>query len=248
MKKIEAKPGKPVIGTILLLLLPWLMLQVVERTFPGFLVSLFGTNIKPGPFIALAPLHLLLAVGIIIAWRHRFPLWSYTWIGTLYFFLYRECFEMVLKWAPKMIPEKTELIIYIFYWGINPLALILLLTLISRRDWLLACVTAYPYTSILQAWYTLDTTPVLVLVISLLFYLVFFLPLLTDRSRTLKFLSLLAGTIAIGVGFFLYDWPGFPNFLILATRLICIIIYPVIIFKIPIFRRLLGIKTVERGV
>lgn len=206
------------------------------------MVPLFGT----GPFGALAPLHLLLAVGVIVAWRRRFPLWSHTWIGTWYFFLYRGCFQVVFEWAPAIVPKNPALISHLFYWGVNPLVLVILLTLISRRDWLLACLTGYPYTSIIQAWYTLDTTPVLVLVISLLLYLGFFLPLLTDISHAFKFFSLLIGTVVIGVGFHLYYWPGSSNFLMFATRLTCIIVYPMITFRIPVCRRLLGVSSIQR--
>ena len=219
---------KSIASQIVLILLPWITLQVVDRV-----------SLCPPPFVLL-PLHLLLAIGILVAWRRKFPLWSYTWIGTWYFFLYRECFEIVFELAPQMLD--------IFYWGVNPLALAILLTLISRRDWLLACLTAYPYTSIIQACYTLDTTPVLVLLISLILYVSFFLPLLTDRSHTLKFLSLLVGTVVIGIGFYVYSWPGCFGFLSYVTKLLCIILFPIIIFRIRFFRTLLGVRTVEHGV
>jgi hypothetical protein len=220
---------KSVASQIVLILLPWIILQISD------MMSLYIP-----PMVVPFPLHLLLAIGILVAWRRKFPLWSYTWIGTWYFFLYRECNQIVFELAPQMVD--------IFYWGANPLALAILLTLISRRDWLLACLTAYPYTSIIQAWYTLDTTPVLVLVISLILYVVFFLPLWTDRSHTFKFLGLLVGTVVIGIGFYVYSWPGGFGFLMYVIRLLCIILYPIIIFRMRLFRRLLGVRTDEQGV
>ena len=207
---------KWVTGQIVLILLPWITLQTIERV-----------SLCPPPFVFL-PLHLLLAIGILVAWRRKFPLWSYTWIGTWYFFLYRECLQTVFEFAPQMLD--------IFYRGVNPLVLAILLTLISRKDWLLACLMAYPYTSIIQAWYTLDTTPVLVLVISLILYVCFFLTLLTDRTHTFKFFGLLAGTVVIGIGFHVYSWPGCPGFLIFVARLLGIILYTLVIFRIRFFR------------
>lgn len=212
-------------GQVVLILLPWITLQVLDRV-----------SLSPPPF-ALLPLHLLLAIGILVAWRRKFPLWSYTWIGTWYFFLYRECLQIVLRLAPQME--------CIFYWGVNPLALAILLTLISRKDWLLACLTAYPYTSIIQALYTWDRNPVLLIIISLFLYAVFFLPLLTGRSHTFKFLGLLVGTVVIGIGFHAYTWSGLSGFLWYVTILLCIILYPFIIFRIRLLRRLLGIRTIE---
>ena len=218
---------KSVAGQIVLILLPWITLQTIERV-----------SLCPPPLVLL-PLHLLLAIGILVAWRRKFPLWSYTWIGTWYFFLYRECDQIVFKLAPQMED--------LFYWGVNPLALAVLLTLISRRDWLLACLTAYPYTSIIQALYTWDRNPVLLIVISLILYVGFFLPLLTDRSHTFKFLGLLVGTVVIGIGFHAYTWSGCFSFLTYVTKLLSIILYPIIIFRIRLFQKLLGVKTVEHA-
>jgi len=220
---------KSVACQIVLILLPWITLEIIERI-----------PLCPPPFVRL-PLHILLAIGIIIAWKRKYPLWSYTWIGIWYFFLYRECSEIVIKFAPQMHD-------IIFYWGINPLALAILLTLISRRDWLLACLTAYPYTSIIQPLYTLDRNPVLLIVISLILYVVFFLPLLTDRSHTFKFFSLLAGTVVIGIGFHAYSPLGLSEFLSYLIKLLAIILYPIIIYRIRFFRRLLRVRTVEQGI
>lgn len=126
---------------ILLLLLPWVMLQIIDRV-----------SLCPPP-VVLLPLHLLLGTGVVVAWKQKFPLWSYTWIGTWYFFLYREIYQLVFVHMPSMK--------HIYYYGINPIALVILLILISRRDWLLACLTAYPYTTIIQTLYTWDRNPVL---------------------------------------------------------------------------------------
>jgi hypothetical protein len=218
-----------VAGQIGLILLPWITLEIIERI-----------PLSPPPFVWL-PLHILFAIGIIIARKRKYPLWSYTWIGMWYFFLYRECSGIVMKFAPQMHD-------IFFYWGVNPLALAILLTLISRKDWLLACLTAYPYTSIIQALYTLDRNPVLLIVISLILYVVFFLPLLTGRSHTFKFCSLLAGTVVIGIGFHAYSPLGLYEFLTYLTKLLTIILYPIIIYRIRFFRELLGVKTIEQSV
>jgi hypothetical protein len=211
---------------IALLLLPWIMLQIMDRV-----------SLCPQP-VWLLPLHLLLAIGIIIAWKRRFPSWSYTWIGTWYFFLYREINQIVYVYMRPME--------HVYYYGINPLVLAILLTIISRRDWLLACLTAYPYTSIIQSLYSLDRNPVPLVVISLLLYVIFFLPLLTNRSHAFKFISLLVGTIFIGIGFHAYTWSELTAFLWYVTILLCIILYPAIIYRIEFLRRLLGVNTVEQ--
>ena len=220
---------KSVAGQIVLIVLPWITIQIIDRM-----------SLWPPLFLMYLPLHLLFGIGLLLAWRWKFPLWSYLWIGTWYFFLYRECNQMILELAPQMND--------IFYFGINPLVLAVLLTLISRKDWLLACLTAYPYTSIIQALYTWDRNPLLWVVVSLLLYVGFFLPLLTDRSHNLKFLSLLVGTIVIGIGFHVYTMAGFLDFLWYFTILLCIILYPIIIYRIRFFRRLLGVRTAEHGV
>jgi len=219
---------KPISIQIVLVLLPWIVLQILDRV-----------SLCPPP-VVLLPLHLLLSSGIIVACRRKFPLWSFTWIGTWYFFLYREINQVVFVYMRSME--------HVFYWGINPLVLAILLTIISRRDWLLACLTAYPYTTIIQALYTWDRNPALLIVISLLLYVSFFLPLLTSRSRTFKFSSLLLGTVVIGIGFHAYTWTGLSGFLRYLTILLCIILYPVIISRIGFFRRLLGVNNVEQAV
>ncbi len=225
---------------LLLILLPWLVFFAVDSFYPRLLRLLFGPSVRVPPFVALAPFEILLVVGIIIAWKRNFPLWSYTWIGALYFFGYREVFQILLELAPRVLPEISDIITGVFYGLVNPLALALLLALITGRDWLFACLTAYPYTSIIMAWYTLDRTPFLVLFASLVLYGLFALLFLVLRSRTLKFVSLLAGTLVIGGGFFLHTWDelvgGVLGFLFLVGRNVLILVFPLIIHKIPLYR------------
>jgi hypothetical protein len=116
----------------------------------------------------------------------------------------------------------------VFYSLINPLGLALVLAVIARRDWLLGCLAAYPYTSIIMAWYTLDGTPFLVYLVSLVLYALFALLFLALQSRTLKFISLLAGTLIIGGGFFVYNWEGIQTLLFIAVRNILILVFPLI--------------------
>jgi len=109
-----------------------------------------------------------------------------------------------------------------------------------------ACFTAYPYGSIVQAWYTLDKTPIVILVISLALYGFFAFSFMVLKSRPLKFASLLAGTLVIGGGFFLYKWDllagGLPAFIFVNVRHILIITFPLIIYKIPLYRRLFKVE------
>ncbi|MFB0525365.1 MAG: hypothetical protein ACETVZ_07465 [Phycisphaerae bacterium] len=226
---------------LLLIIAPWLVFWVVDDFWPGLLRLSFGPMRTP-VFVALAPFEIFLAVGVIIAWKRNFPLWSYTWIGTLYFFVYREIFQIIIQSAPRLLPENPELIIHGFYWIVNPLGLALLLALITRRDWLFACFTAYPYNSIIQAWYTLDRTPLLILSTSLILYSLFAVLFMALKSRTLKFTSLLAGTLIIGGGFFIYRWDlligGLRSFLFIVGRILLILLFPLVIHKIPLYHRL----------
>lgn len=233
--------GRAIIWQLFLVALPWLVFWIVDKFQPALLNFLFGP-VHIHPFVASAPFVIFLIAGVIIASRHRFPLWSYTWIGTLYFFAYREVFDAVLQFAPAILPDRAGLLIGGFYWIINPLALALLLAFITRRDWLLACLVAYPYTSIIQAWYTLDSTPLHIMLISLVLFVTFAWLFLVLDSCTLKFASLLAGAIVIGGGFFLYQWDllvgGLGGFAFVNVRHILIITFPLIIYKIPLYHRL----------
>ncbi|MHC4458533.1 MAG: hypothetical protein ACYS0I_15895 [Planctomycetota bacterium] len=229
---------------LFLIVVPWLVFLAVDSCWAGMLIWLFGSSIRAPVFVSLAPFEVLLIVGIIIAWKRGFPLWSYTWIGILYFFGYREIFEIVLQFAPRFLPENSDAIIFGFYWIVNPLALALLLALITRRDWLFACFTAYPYGSIIQVWYTLDWSQMtfLILFVSFFLYAFFALLFMALKSRPLKFISLLAGTLVIGGGFFLYQWDllirGLPGFVFVNVRHVLIIAFPLIIYKIPLYRKL----------
>lgn len=226
-----------------LIIIPWLLFWLMEEFYAALLTSLFGP-VKVPTFVACAPFEVLLIVGIIIAWKRNFPLWSYTWIGILYFFGYREIFQIVLQYVPSITPEYAGTVIFGFYWIINPLALAFLLALITRRDWLLACLVGYPYTSIIQAWYTLDWAKIslFLLLASLVLYLVFAFLFVVLKSRTLKFVSLLVGTLIIGGGFFLHEWGlligGLPAFVFVNVRHILIITFPLIIYQIPLYHKL----------
>jgi hypothetical protein len=229
--------GRAICWQLFLVALPWLVFWGLEDFQLPFLGSL---PVFLGPSVRI--LEIFLVVGIIIACRKDFPFWSYTWIGTLYFFAYREVFDVVLRFAPEILPDGEGLLIGGFYWLVNPLALGLLLAFITRRDWLLACLVAYPYTSIIQAWYTLDNTPLHIMLISLVLFVTFAWLFLVLDSRTLKFTSLLAGAIVIGGGFFLYQWDllvgGLGGFAFVNIRHILIITFPLIIDKIPLYRKL----------
>jgi uncharacterized integral membrane protein len=234
-------PGKVIIWQLFLIALLWLVFWLVDNFQAGLLNFLFGPVHVP-LFIASAPFMIFLIAGVVIASRRRFPLWSYTWIGTLYFFAYRDVFDVVLRFAPAIMPDRAGLLIGGFYWIVNPIALALLLAFIARRDWLLACLAAYPYTTIIQAWYTLDSTPFHIMLISLILFVAFIYMFLVLDSRTLKFVSLLAGVIVIGGGFFLYRWDllvdGLWGFIFVNVRHILIIIFPLIIYKIPLYHKL----------
>jgi len=222
---------KSIMWQLLLIILPWLVLYAVDNFYPNLLRLLFGPFVRVPTFVALAPFEILLAIGTIIAWKRNFPQWSYTWIGTLYFFGYREIFEIVLGLAPRVLPENPELIALAFYGIVNPLALAFLLAWITRRDWLYACLAAYPFTSIIMAWYTLDTTPFLVLSTSLVLYGFFAVLFLVLQSRTLKFASLLGGTLIVGGGFFLYYWQGVRSLLFIVVRNVLILVFPLVVSR-----------------
>ena len=240
IEEYKTPASQNIIWQLSLVILPWLVFWITDNFHPRLLVLLFGP-VKVPTFVALAPFEILLVIGIIIAWKRNFPLWSYTWIGTLYFFGYREMFQIVLELAPRVLPEISDFITGVFYGLINPLALAILLALITRRDWLLACLTAYPLTSIIMAWYTLDKTPFYILSISLVLYGFFALLFLVLQSRTLKFASLLAGTLVIGGGFFLHTWDeligGVLGFLFLVGRNVLILVFPLIIHRISLYRK-----------
>ncbi|MCK4450150.1 MAG: hypothetical protein KAX26_06120, partial [Anaerolineae bacterium] len=68
-------------------------------------------------------------------------------------------------------------------------------------------------------------------------YVFFTLLFLTLQSRTLKFVSLLAGTLIVGGGFFLYNWEGVQTFLFIVGRNVLILVFPLIIHKIPLYRQ-----------
>lgn len=236
---------KNIVGQLFLIILPWLVFYAVDNYHPYLLRSLLGPSVRVPSFVALAPFEILLVVVIIFAWKRNFPLWSYTWIGTLYFFGYREVFNIVSRVAYGTMPESLAFIVQgVFYGLINPLALAFLLALITRRDWLLACLTAYPFTSIIMAWYTLDKTPFSVLFVSLVLYGFFALLFLTLQSRTLKFASLLAGALVIGGGFFL--WKESQSFLFIVGRNVLILVFPLIIHKMPLYHKVFKTDQPER--
>mgnify|MGYP000403807791 CR=1 FL=1 len=234
-EEYEIPVKKNIIWQLFLIILPWPFFHAVDDFYPYLLRQLFSARVPF--FVVLAPFEILLVVGIVFAWKRNFPLWSYTWIGTLYFFGYREVFNIVSRFAYGTMPENLAFIVQgVFYGIINPLALAFLLALITRRDWLLACLTAYPFTSIIMAWYTLDKTPFSVLSVSLVLYGFFALLFLTLQSRTLKFACLLAGTLIVGGGFFL--WKESQSFLFIVGRNVLILVFPLIIHKIPLYHKM----------
>ncbi len=107
---------------------------------PQWVVNLFHS----GPII------IFLLAGLGVAWKRKCPIWSYPWIGLLFFMIYRELFSVVLISFPKLFAVRSDLAVQIFYYGFVPLALVALLMVVSRRDWLLGCLTIYPYTSLLM--------------------------------------------------------------------------------------------------
>jgi len=216
-----------ILWQLFLIIAPWLVFWVQNEFYPH-LLRLIDPTIRVPVFISLAPLEILLLVGILIAWKRRFPLWSYTWIGILYFFSYRAVFDLVIDFSRNMPENLGGIIQGVFYGLINPLGLALVLAVIARRDWLLGCLAAYPITSIIMAWYTLDRTPFLVYLVSLVLYVLFALLFLALQSRTLKFISLLAGTLIIGGGFFVYNWGGIQTLLFIVVRNILILVLPLI--------------------
>ena len=219
--------AKNILWQLSLIIAPWLVFWVQNEFYPD-LLRLIDPTITPPVFVSLAPLEVFLTVGLIIAWKRRFPLWSYTWIGILYFFSYRAIFDVVIDFSRDM-PENMGVVIQgVFYGLVNPLGLALVLALIARRDWLLGCLTAYPFTSIIMAWYTLDRTPFPVYLVSLVLYVLFAFLFLVLRSRTLKFVSLLAGTLVITGGFFLF-YGSFQSLLFVGVRNILILVSPLLL-------------------
>jgi hypothetical protein len=223
----HATSARNITWQVFLVLVPWLVFWTTGNLSGGRVLF-----------------EILLITGVVVAWKRKFPVWSYTWIGTLYFFVYREIFQVVIMLAHRIVPDNPDLIINGVYLVVNPLALAFLLAWITRKDWLLACFAAYPYTSIIQAWYTLDWawTPRHILFVSLVLYGLFAFLFILKESRTLKFVSLLAGTLLIGVGFYLYRWDvlvgGLRGFLQMSGRLLAIILFPLLIHRIPLYRRL----------
>jgi hypothetical protein len=193
---------KEIRWNLFVLALPWFVFWAQDYVFIGLRIVI-GSNSPPPRWVLNlllnAPFTLTLLIGAGIGWRNRFPLWTYPWLGILFFVLYRLIFEFVIQLAPRFVPGHSELIIRAFYWLLVPLALALFLAWITRRDWLLACFAAYPYTSIIMVWYT-DSTPISLLVVSLALYLLFAGIFLTADSRALRFFALLAGTLLIGGG------------------------------------------------
>ncbi len=125
-----------ILWQLFLIIAPWLVFWVQNEFYPHLLRAI-DPAIRVPVFISLAPLEIFLIVGILIAWKRRFPLWSYTWIGILYFFSYRAIFDVVIDLSRDM-PENLGVVIQgVFYGLINPLGLALVLALIARRDWLL---------------------------------------------------------------------------------------------------------------
>ena len=136
-----------ILWQLFLIIAPWLVFWVQDEFYPE-LLRLIDPTIRPPVFVSLAPLEIFLTIGLIVAWKRHFPLWSYTWIGILYFFSYRAIFDVVIDFSRNM-PENMGVVIQgVFYGLVNPLGLALVLALIARRDWLLGCLTAYPFTSI----------------------------------------------------------------------------------------------------
>lgn len=246
-EQAEKTEKKRIIWQLVLIILPWLIFWLQPYFWPSLLRLFLNPFIDPPikvrlpVFIHMAPFAILLIVGIIVAWKQNFPSWSYTWIGILYFFVYREVFQIVIILAPSIMPEHPDLIINGFYLIVNPLALAFLLAIITRRARLLASFTAFPFTSIIMAWYTLDRTPLYILSISLFLYGLFSFLFLLLSSPTLRFSSLLAGTLIIGGGFFLLNWDlligGWQGFLLILGRNVLILVFPLIIYRIPLYRK-----------
>lgn len=74
----------------------------------------------PQVVVWIAPL--LLAAATLLAWRARWPLWWWAWLG----------------WLPLTIPGAPEDLV----WG--AVAYVVILLLVSRRDWLEATLAIYP--------------------------------------------------------------------------------------------------------
>ena len=77
------------------------------------------------PAAPLAPVWvapLLLTIVALLAWRTRWPLWWWAWLG----------------WLPLVIPGAPEDLL----WG--AVAYVVILLLVSRRDWLEATLAIYP--------------------------------------------------------------------------------------------------------
>ena len=235
---------RQLILSIFLTILPWLLFWLVIETglYRSVLLLIIDPSFKPpyylNAIIPLAPLYVLLITGIIAARKKGFPIWSYTWIGTFFFFVYREVFNIILNLVPPILPQYANCIITGFYFGIVPLALAFMLAIIARRDWIRACFTAYPYTTIIQAWYTLDKNPLYVFIIGLVLYGCFAYLFLISPSKIHKFLILLVATIVIGLGFYVIYWPGFTGFIRFLCRLLLIISFPLILYKIPLYHKL----------
>jgi len=76
-EKIEEheKSAKNIIWQLFLIVAPWLIFWTVKEFWSHLGILLFGP-MKAPVFGALVPFELFLVVGIVIAWRRNFPLWS----------------------------------------------------------------------------------------------------------------------------------------------------------------------------
>lgn len=233
---------------LLLMVLPCLLIFVqfhsplptrLAQEFSQFWLS------RPPRWIAnlihSAPVIIFLVAGCVVARKRKYPCWSYPWMGFLFFFAYREVFAVVLKLAPLWFPEAQKTVVGVFYLLATPLALALFLLLISLKDWLMAALAIYPYTSILMAWYTLDSTPSLILAVSLLAFTGSLYVFLKLHAAWARYLTLCAGTLIMTAVFF--GWIGeWDSGIICTIRNLLIILFPAgIHFAFLMLRKLRGL-------
>ena len=241
-KQLDATRNRSIWWNLLLVTLPWIVFCIQENTpiYRAFLEILIGPGRElPHLFqnwVAMAPFMLILIIGLLVAWARKFPIWSYPWIGTAFFFGYREIFDIVIKVSPVIVPDKADLITHAFYFAVTPLTLAFLLAWITRKEWTFACFAAYPYCSIIMAWYTLDRTPSYILVLSLIIYDLFAFFFLAASRPISKFASLISGTAVVAGGFFLLICPLWTAVL-LTGRNILIVSFPLILAGLRLWSR-----------
>jgi hypothetical protein len=154
----------------------------------------------------------------------------------LFYFCYQELSGALDYFTLEMFWKSGELLTRSFNYGIVPLALAGVLLPLIRADWLMACLAVYPCTSILVPWYTLQWPPVVVLAVCLVLYAVSIYIFLSLRDRVFQFITLFAGTLIIGGGFYL--WLDDPQALFVCTlRNLLILLLPPMMAGLFPFRR-----------